>query len=72
MAKPIFALCAVLTVTFFGTPGRSEDATLPTRMIDFVIEREGDRNRCLILARASVAQIDLDAEPLRFVHTSMR
>lgn len=40
---------------------------------DYVlIDREGTRKRRLVLARSSVAQIDLDANALRFSHRSMR
>ncbi len=40
---------------------------------DYVlIDREGDTKRRLILARSSIARIDLDAEAVRFIHPSMR
>ena len=40
---------------------------------DYVlIERDGEKKRRLILARSSIARIELDAEALRFVHPSMR
>jgi hypothetical protein len=37
-----------------------------------LMERDGETKRRLVLAKSSIARIDLDAEPLRFAHPSMR
>lgn len=40
---------------------------------DYVlVRRDGKGKQRLVLARSSMARIDLDADPVRFVHTSMR
>jgi hypothetical protein len=40
---------------------------------DYVlIRRDGGMKRRLVLARSSISRIDLDAEPLRFFHPTMR